>query len=88
MNPESNCEALRTCYYICLISIIPKFKPKSYFSVFIRNSKWYRRLVSLVGKVPVYRAGGSGSNPGRTNTQGLKIIEVKVAAFALTYANS
>ena len=33
------------------------------------------RLVSLVGKVPVYRAGGSGSIPGRTNTRGLKIFE-------------
>ena len=40
-----------------------------------------RLLVSLVGKVPVYRAGGSGSIPGRTNTQGIKIIE-KVTAFA------
>ena len=38
----------------------------------------YRRLVSLVGKVPVYRAGGSGSIPSRTNTQGLKMIEEKV----------
>ena len=37
-----------------------------------------RRLVSLIGKVPVYRAGGSGSIPGRTNTQGLKINEEKV----------
>ena len=35
----------------------------------------YRRLVSLVGKAPVYRAGGSDSIPDRTNTQGLKIIE-------------
>ena len=32
-------------------------------------------LVSLVGKVPVYRTGGLDSIPGRTNTQGLKIIE-------------
>ena len=38
----------------------------------------HRRLVRLAGKVPVYRAGGSGSIPGRTNTQGLKIIEEKV----------
>ena len=38
----------------------------------------YCRLVSLVDKVPVYRAGGSGSIPGRTNTQDLKIIEEKV----------
>ena len=38
----------------------------------------YRRLVSVVGKVPVYRAGGSGSIPGRTNTRGPKIIEEKV----------
>ena len=38
-------------------------------------------LVSLVGKVPVYRAGGSGSIPGRTNTQGLKIIEEKVLSL-------
>ena len=33
---------------------------------------------SLVGKVPVYRVGGSGSIPGRTNTQGLEIIEEMV----------
>ena len=36
------------------------------------------RLVSLVGKVPVYRAEGSSSIPIRTNTQGHKIIEEKV----------
>ena len=35
-------------------------------------------LVSLVRKVPVYPAGGLGSIPGRTNTQGLKMIEEKV----------
>ena len=35
----------------------------------------------LVGKVPVYRAGGSGSIPGRTNTQGLKIIEKVLPLF-------
>ena len=35
-------------------------------------------LVSLVGKVPVCCVGGRGSIPGRTNTQGLKIIEEKV----------
>ena len=38
----------------------------------------YRRLVSPVGKAPVYRAGGLGSIPGRANTQGLKITEEKV----------
>ena len=38
----------------------------------------YRHLVGLVGKLPVYRAEGSGSIPGRTNTQGLKIIEEEV----------
>ena len=32
------------------------------------------RLVSLAGKVPHYRVGGSGSIPGMTDTQGLKII--------------
>ena len=37
-----------------------------------------RHLVGLVGKAPVYRAGGSGSIPSWTNTQGLKIIEEKV----------
>ena len=37
-----------------------------------------RRLVSAVVRVPVYRAGGLGSIPGWTNTQGLKIIEEKV----------
>ena len=31
-----------------------------------------RRLVSLVGKAPVYRAGGLGSIPGWTTTQVLK----------------
>ena len=36
------------------------------------------RLVSLVGKVPVYRAGGSGLIPGWSKTQGLKISEEKV----------
>ena len=37
-----------------------------------------RRLLSPVGKVPVYRAVGSELIPGRTNTQGLKIIEERV----------
>ena len=36
------------------------------------------RLVSLVGKVLVYRTGGLGSIPSQTKTQGLKIIEEKV----------
>ena len=36
------------------------------------------RLVSLKGKVPVYRAGGLGSIPDRTNTRVFKIIEEKV----------
>ena len=40
-----------------------------------------RRLVSLVGKVSVYRARGSGSIPGRTNTRGFKIIEEEVLPF-------
>ena len=35
-------------------------------------------LVSLVGKMPVYGAGGSGSIPAQTNSQGLKLIEEKV----------
>ena len=37
-----------------------------------------RRFVNLVGKMPVYRARGLGSISGRTNTQGLEIIEEKV----------
>ena len=37
----------------------------------------HRRLVSLVGKVPVYRAGGSGSIPDWTNTEGLKKLRRK-----------
>ena len=45
------------------------------------EGKYNRRHVSLVGKVPVYLAGGSGSIPGRTNAQGLKIIEEKVLPF-------
>ena len=32
-------------------------------------------LFSLVGKVPIYRAVGLGSIPGRTSTQGHKMIE-------------
>ena len=36
------------------------------------------RLVSLVGKVLVYRAGGSGSIPEWTDTHSFKIIEAKV----------
>ena len=40
--------------------------------------KSYVSLVSPVGKGPVCCAGGWGSIPGRTNTQGLKIIEKKV----------
>ena len=42
--------------------------------VVVVNSSFDRRLVSLVGKVLDYRAGGLGSIPGRTN----KIIEGKV----------
>ena len=38
----------------------------------------YRRLVNTVGKAPVCSAGGQGLIPGRTFTQGLKIIEEKV----------
>ena len=34
-----------------------------------------RRLVILAGKAPVCCAGGSGSIPSQTTTQGLKIIE-------------
>ena len=37
-----------------------------------------RRPISLVGKVPVCCAGGSGSIPGWTTTQDLKIIKEKV----------
>ena len=44
----------------------------------IKVSLVYRRLVSLVGKMPVYRTGSSSSIPGRTITQGLKIIAEKV----------
>ena len=42
------------------------------------QGKTDRHLISLVGKVTVYRAGGLGSTSGRTNTQDLKIIEEKV----------
>ena len=45
----------------------------------------YRRLVSPVGKAPVCCAGGSGSIPGRTNTQGLKVIEEKVLPLPYIY---
>ena len=43
----------------------------------------HSRLVSLVGKVAVYRAGGLGSIVGRTNSQGLKIIEEKLLPLLL-----
>ena len=35
-------------------------------------------LVSLVDKMPVYRAEGLGLIPGRTNVQGVKMVEEKV----------
>ena len=35
-------------------------------------------LVSLVGRAPVCGAGGHRFKPGQTNTQGLKITEMKV----------
>ena len=38
----------------------------------------YRQPVGSVGGAPDYCAGDRGSIPGRTNTQGLKIIEEKV----------
>ena len=45
-------------------------------------------LVSLLGNLQVYRAGGSGSIPGRSDTQVLKIIEEKVLPLrALTSVN-
>ena len=50
---------------------------RSYASSFTKGGV-NRRLISPVGKVPFYRAGGLGSILGRTNTQGLKIIEEKV----------
>ena len=43
--------------------------------VFVRHC-----LVSLIGRVPVYCAGGLGLIPGQTNTQGLKIIEEQVGS--------
>ena len=42
------------------------------------DSLGVRRLVSLVGKMLNYCAGGSGSIRDWTNTQDLKIIEKKV----------
>mgnify|MGYP001792599790 CR=1 FL=1 len=39
--------------------------------------RWQKEFSPVV-MVPVYRAGGSGSIPGRTNTLGLKIIEEKL----------
>ena len=51
---------------------------KLILKILFENIEIRRRLVSLVGKVPVYCARGLGSIPGRTNSQGLKIIEEKV----------
>ena len=43
---------------------------------------------NIIGKVPVYHLGGSGSIPGRTNTQlGSWNNWKEDAAFALTSAN-
>ena len=43
----------------------------------LKSSIWQKQtnhcLVSQVGKVPVYRAGGSGLIPSQTNTQDLKM---------------
>ena len=44
----------------------------------VKYDPLWLELVSLVVKVPVYRAGGSRSIPGRTSTRGLKIIKEKV----------
>ena len=45
-----------------------KRAPQKKQSTDIQSLQAHRRLVSLVGKVPVYRAGGPGSIPGQTNT--------------------
>mgnify|MGYP001792648469 CR=1 FL=1 len=47
----------------------------------LANLSLYLLLIDLVGKLPVYRAGGLGLIPDRANTQGLKFI------FALLSAN-
>ena len=44
----------------------------------LKKMLFNRRLVSPVGKAPSVVREVSGSIPGRTNTQGLKIIEEKV----------
>ena len=49
----------------------------------------HRGLVSLVGKVPIYRAGGLGSIPGPTNTQGLKEkVLLLLEHVRMTFASS
>ena len=53
---------------------------KPCYECFVTNTL-NRYLVSLVGKVPVYRVGGWGSIPGQTNNQDLKTIEEKVLSL-------
>ena len=54
---------------LVLISVVHKLDVEHRYILYI-----YHRLVSLVVKVPVYRVGGSGSIPNRTNIQGFEII--------------
>ena len=54
------------------------------YNCFIWAIKVYsssRRLVSLVGKLPVHRVKGLGWIPGQSNNQGLKIFEEKVMSL-------
>ena len=74
-----NCSSSR-CFGDTVLAVVTGSYPvetveASITSLLVRR---YRRLVSLVVKVLVYRAGGLGSIPSRTTTQGLKIIEEKV----------
>ena len=57
-----------TLSFVCLItrtSVITENSVNSIFSCY-GDLPQLQDLVSLVGKVPVYRAGGSGSIPGGT----------------------
>ena len=70
-----NCSSSR-CFGDTVLAVVTGSYPvetveASITSLLVRR---YRRLVSLVVKVLVYRAGGLGSIPSRTTTQGLKII--------------
>jgi hypothetical protein len=71
------------CHYIekhknCFPVMSFEYHNKLSTKMWVSYGGKYRRPVGSVGWVSVCCAGGRESNPGRTNTQGLKITEEKV----------